>query len=149
MELRIEPVTHDNFRAVMALTVSPSQCSYIEPNAKSLAEGQYDPQFDWHPFALTRDGTVVGFAMIGAFNASKKYIWLDRFMIDANQQHQGLGAQFLVLLKAFIPAHWPVQDIVLSYSADNLVARQLYLSQGFVLSPLHDGDDPMMVYHIE
>ena len=147
--LTIIPVTHDNFRAVIALQVAPNQRDFIESNAQSLAEVQYDPQFDWHPFALMRDGVAVGFAMVGAYNADEGYIWLDRFMIDASMQNQGLGSQFLPLICTQIADRWPVKDIVLSYAPTNHVAAQFYAKHGFVVVPdMQDGDDIMAALHV-
>ncbi|WP_179395932.1 GNAT family N-acetyltransferase [Lacticaseibacillus absianus] len=147
--LTITPVTPDNVRAVIALQVAPDQLAFIEPNAQSLAEVRTDPQFDWHPFALVRDGVAVGFAMVGAYNAAQGYIWLDRFMIDAALQHQGLGGQFLPLICAQITHQWAVRDIVLSYAPTNRVAAQFYAKHGFeVVQGMTDGDDTMAVLHV-
>ncbi|MFD1440178.1 MULTISPECIES: GNAT family N-acetyltransferase [Lacticaseibacillus] len=146
--LKIVPVTPKNAPLAIALTVDPSQRQMIETNAQSLSEVQQDRRFDWHPFLLVADDTPVGFAMIGAYNREERYIWLDRFMIAAPYQRQGLGSRFLELLKRLISRQWDVVDIVLSYDQANLVAARLYQAHGFVPVEMKDGNDPMAVYHV-
>lgn len=146
--LKIVPVTQANAVLAIALTVSPSQRQMIETNAQSLFEVQHDRRFDWHPYLLTADDCPVGFAMIGAYNQEERYIWLDRFMIAAPYQRQGLGSRFLELLKTFITRQWQVVDIVLSYDQTNAVAARLYQAHGFIPVKMTDGGDPMAVYHI-
>ena len=143
--LTITPVTHANFRAVMALELAPGQEGYIEPNSQSLAEVLYDPELTWHPFALMQAEVCVGFAMVGAEEADADWlhrllpdtdltqvIWLDRFMIGAAFQHQGLGGKLLEAVIALIHERWPHHVICLSYHEENQVARQFYRSHGFV-----------------
>lgn len=147
--LNIAPVTDANYHAVSALQVAPSQRAFIEPNEQSLTEVSSAPQFEWHPLALLQDDVVVGFAMIGAYNAEQGYIWLDRFMIDVHFQHQGLGKLFLPKLCNWITNHWPVRDIVLSYDQTNQVAARLYAEHGFSVVPnMLDGTDTMAVLHV-
>lgn len=130
-ELTITPVTHANFRDVIAVQVAPGQEGYIEPNSQSLAEVHYDPELNWHPYALMRDATCVGFAMTGAYETRSDHIWLDRFMIGADFQHQGLGGQFLEQMVALIHRNWPGRTIYLSYHKENRFARRFYLDHGF------------------
>lgn len=128
---RIVPVDSQNFWAVMALQVAPEQIHFIEPNSVSLAEAAYDRRFDWHPYALMQADTVVGFAMVGAWDREEQYIWLDRLMIDRRYQHQGIGGIFVELLIPFIFEQWPVKTIVLSYEPENISAEQFYFRHGF------------------
>ena len=147
--LTISPVTDENRQAIIALQVTPSQTTFIESNAESLAEVQDTPQFDWHPLALLRANIVVGFAMVGAYNAEAGYIWLDRFMIDSRLQHQGLGNRFLPIICKYIVEQWPVKDIVLSYNPTNRIAATFYAKHGFILVPdMNDNGDTMAVLHV-
>lgn len=131
MQLTIQPVTHDNFRAIIALAVGPGQEDYIEPNSQSLAEVLYDPQYDWQPFGLYADGAPVGFAMVGDYDADQQNIWLDRFMIDAAAQGQHYGSGLLDALLAYICQRWQVRTVTLSYHDENQFAARFYARHGF------------------
>ncbi|ERL66708.1 GNAT family N-acetyltransferase [Schleiferilactobacillus shenzhenensis] len=146
---RIVPVTEDNFWPVVHLHVAADQQDFIESNALSLAEAGFITSLAWHPYALIHADRAVGFAMIGAFNAAERYIWLDRLMIDQRYQHQGLGGAFLTQLQAFILERWPVDDIVLSYEPENTAAARFYRNHGFVSLDRTDpqNGEVMVAYH--
>lgn len=130
-ELSIRPVDRQLFRQVVALQVAANQRGFIEPNAQSLAEAWYEPEYAWHPLALMQGEVVVGFAMVGAYHGGEHYLWLDRFMIGEAFQHQGLGRQFLDLLIARIRRRWNNPIIVLSYEEENHFAAEFYARHGF------------------
>ncbi|WP_244244562.1 GNAT family N-acetyltransferase [Marinilactibacillus kalidii] len=130
-KLTIRTITDDNWRAIVTLTVKPTQAAFISPNAESMLESFYEERYNWHIYGLYVDNLPVGFAMIGAYNVDYQYIWLDRFMIDATSQGKEYGKKFLEKLIVFIRKNWTVKDIVLSINLQNLAAKQLYESFGF------------------
>lgn len=130
-ELTIRPVTDANWRAIVELRPLPHQSDWISSNAESLLEAIYEPKFNWLVYGLYADAYPIGFAMIGAYNEERKYIWLDRFMIDGQFQGRGYGKKFLGKILEFIESHWTVNDIVLSIEKDNHDAKILYEKFGF------------------
>ena len=86
MTVRIEEVSQSTWRTIAALKVSESQRTFIEDNTTSLLEAAYDTSLHWVPLALYKEETIVGFAMVGAYNEQEQSIWLDRLMIDQHWQ---------------------------------------------------------------
>lgn len=130
--LNIRPVTKDNWRAIVELKPLTDQEKYITSNAESLLESFYETRYNWSVFGLFKEEYPIGFAMIGAFNAEKEYIWLDRFMIDGQFQGKGYGKKFLQLIVDYIQSKWQVKDIVLSIVKENNQAKKLYETIGFI-----------------
>ena len=134
----IRPVTEDNWKEVIALKVDVTQTSFIEPNAESILESFYDTHLGWSCFGLYVDEQAVGFSMIGAYRKEERYIWLDRFMIDAHFQAQGWGTLFLKETLLFIQKNWKVNHVILSTDENNASAKQFYFKNRF--KPLHTKD---------
>lgn len=130
--LNIRPVTEDNWRAIVELKPLTDQKKYITSNAESLLESFYETRYNWSVFGLFKEEYPIGFTMIGAFNAEKEYIWLDRFMIDGQFQGKGYGKKFLQLIVDYIQLKWQVKDIVLSIVKENNQAKKLYETIGFI-----------------
>ncbi|MFL2072024.1 GNAT family N-acetyltransferase [Marinilactibacillus psychrotolerans] len=130
--LNIRPVTKDNWRAIVELKPLTDQEKYITSNAESLLESFYETRYNWSAFGLFKEEYPIGFTMIGAFNAEKEYIWLDRFMIDGQFQGKGYGKKFLQLIVDYIQLKWQVKDIVLSIVKENNQAKKLYETIGFI-----------------
>lgn len=138
---RMIKVTEKNWQAVSELKVHTKQVDFIETNAESLLEAAYDTKYDWSPYGLYHMDTLIGFAMLGAYNAQEKYIWLDRFMIDKKYQGQGHSKPLLNELKLFIKDNWETEIILLSVKPFNNQARKIYQQVGFHLNGLKDADD--------
>ncbi len=130
-ELSLKKVNKRNYEEVIDLSVNPKHQDYIEPNIESLVEAAYDVDGNWHPYGLYQGKELVGFTMIGEYNPEEKSIWMDRFMIDEEFQHQGLGRKFLELIKEFIQTNWQVEKIYLSYHPENHFAEKMYFEHGF------------------
>ncbi|WP_291290764.1 GNAT family N-acetyltransferase [Enterococcus sp.] len=131
MTVRIEEVTQSTWRTVAALQVSESQRAFIEDNTTSLLEAAYDTSLHWIPLALYKEETIVGFAMVGAYNQQEQSIWLDRLMIDQRWQKLGLGKKFMPLLLDYLFSHWTVEKIYLSAHRENEKIFSFYTVFGF------------------
>lgn len=130
-QLYIRTVTEENWRAIVELQPFEHQKEFISSNAESLLEAFYETRFNWSVYGLYVENYPIGFAMIGAYNEEKGYIWLDRFMLDAQFQGQGYGKKFLRIVLKFICSNWKVKDIVLSINQNNKTAKTLYEKFGF------------------
>jgi diamine N-acetyltransferase len=148
--LRIQPVNSSNWRQIIALQVADNQKKYIEQNEISLLESVYDTKHRWKCYGLFNEKTPVGFVMIGAENKGDRYIWLDRFMMDAKFQGRGFGAAFLQLIIEFIANHHEVLEIVLSIIKENFSAKAFYEWNGFVNTGLVDEefDEEIFAYKL-
>lgn len=138
---QIKQVTEENWRAVSELTVHPRQVHFIETNIESLLEAAYDTKYNWTPYGLYLQETLIGFAMIGAYDAREKYIWLDRFMIDQKHQGQGHSKPLLNALKLFIKENWKTDIIILSVHPLNEKASKIYEQVGFHFNDRLESDE--------
>ena len=91
--VRLKPVTGENLDEVLALKVHESQAGFVSTPAESLAQAYVYPETAF-PFAVYDDQTVVGFIMMGYYEA-KQYYTLWKLLIDERYQHQGYGRQAL------------------------------------------------------
>ncbi|ASK63974.1 spermidine acetyltransferase [Virgibacillus phasianinus] len=141
MPLHICEVTTENWRPVTALSVSEQQSKFIESNAFSLAESQFEK--NGISFGLYDGETLVGYAMYGWPSHSTQSAWLDRFMIDYRFQGNGYAKQYLPLLIQQMTCQYGCKKIYLSLHPDNKPAQKLYESFGFRLNGEVDDTGPV------
>ena len=82
--IRLEKITRENIDEVLALKVDENQKSFVSTNGDSLAQA-YVYSETAYPFAVYEDSTIVGFIMMGYYEA-KAYFTLWKFMIDIRCQ---------------------------------------------------------------
>ncbi|MCT4786205.1 GNAT family N-acetyltransferase [Exiguobacterium aestuarii] len=148
-EFTIQSIDAVNRQAVIALTVDEKQSRFIETNSESLQEMVEDTKYNWKSYAFYEDERPVGFMMIGAENQTERYVWLDRFMMDQNEQGKGVGTKCLRIAVEFIQTEYDVDDIILSLHPENEAAKRFYAKNGFVDSGLIDesNGEAIWVYH--
>ncbi len=154
-EITLEKITYKNYVKVLwGLTVARDQKNFVASNVGSLAEAYVAITNGGValPFAICRDKKPIGFLMIGyglsddddleeedpAFveMAKKSYcVW--RFMIDKRYQRRGYGRIAMQLALDYIRTFpcGKAETCWLSYEPENVVAKKLYLSFGFVEQP--------------
>jgi diamine N-acetyltransferase len=125
----VEPVGPDNWRAVANVTARPDQERFVMPVAWYLALCQY-AGLGWEPFAIRSGDEYVGFVMAGVDEEENAY-WIGGFVIDAARQRLGYGRNALrELLRRGTASGCDMA--ALSYEPDNVAAKALYTSVGFV-----------------
>lgn len=127
--IKLEPVTKENLDDVLALRVAETQEGFVSSNAESLAQAYVYSETAW-PFAVYDDETLVGFIMMGYYEA-KHYYTLWKFMIDQRYQNKGYGRKALELGLAFIREKFHPEEIYTGVAPGNSVAKGLYESVGF------------------
>ena len=70
--VRLKPVTSENLDEVLALKVLESQAGFVSTPAEFLAQAYVYPETAF-PFAVYDDQTVVGFIMMGYYEAKQYY----------------------------------------------------------------------------
>lgn len=131
MNVTLEPVTIDNFEALMDMELPPDQARYLASNAYSIAQAHYYP--DWRPRAIYCDGGPAGFALYDVRgNDETGHYAIYRLMVDHPRQNQGIGRRALALLLAEVRAFPDARRITICYKPDNVTARRFYASLGFV-----------------
>ncbi|MGE6574949.1 GNAT family N-acetyltransferase [Paenibacillus xylanexedens] len=141
--ISLRKITLDNRRAIFNLEVSDDQRQFVASNLSSVASCYVLSQNGGHPFpfAIYMDDQLVGFVMItyGITGydlpsiADSSYCIL-RLMIDHQYQNRGYGRQAMVEILEFIRTYpaGPAQYCWISYSPENVSAKKLYESFGFV-----------------
>jgi diamine N-acetyltransferase len=129
MNITLQPVTWENFSAVIALTVTPEQAEFVAPNVHSIAEAYLEPT--WTPLAIYAGDDLVGFTQFGRDDETGRW-WLMRYMIDAMYQGKGYGTAALRMVIDLMVERHGCDEIFLDYSPGNDVAGRLYARIGFV-----------------
>lgn len=126
-ELTLEPVTPENYEAVIALKVADHQQDFVAPTLRSLADAYV------YKSALTRAARVgddiVGFALIIPEQPTALIV---RLLIDARFQRLGHGRALVAAIIDWIAALEPrPARMRISAKPENEVALNLYRSFGF------------------
>jgi len=127
-EVRLEPVTEDNWRECAALAVRPDQADHVAPVTYYLCLCTFGST--WQPLAIVRGDTVVGFCMWAVDDDGSR--WVGGLVVDAAVQRSGVARSALTALIARFEAEPGCTGVALSYSPDNVAARRLYAALGFV-----------------
>lgn len=147
MNLKLVPVTAENWRQAVFLTTDPERKSpldeqWIANNAYSLLQCCYDE--DWDCRILVDDDTPVGFVFYGLWREENRYL-LCRYMIDVTHQGKGYGKRFLPMVVDQIRNQYGCKDVYTSVHDDNVVARTLYERFGFAATNEMDADERVYV----
>jgi diamine N-acetyltransferase len=131
MNVTLEPVTIDNFEALMDMELPPEQARYLASNAYSIAQAHYYP--DYTPRAIYCDGVPAGFALYDVRgNDEPGHYAIYRLMVDYPRQNGGIGRRAMALLLDEIRACPDARRITICYKPDNATAARFYQSLGFV-----------------
>lgn len=133
MDLKLVPISVDNWQTAVFLTTDPSEKypleeQWIAGNCYSLLQCCYDKNWDCR---LLMDGdTAVGFAFYG-LDVGTGYYLLCRYMIDFRYQNKGYGKAFLPMVLDQIRRQYGCRDLYTSVHEDNAHALHLYRAMGF------------------
>ena len=125
----LKEITKENLEEVLTLSVDDDQKSFVSTNAESLAQA-YVYSDTAYPFAVYDDDTIVGFIMMGYYEA-KEYYTLWKFMIDKRYQNKGYGRRALELGIRYLRNRFNVSEIYTGVIPGNTIAKNLYKSVGF------------------
>lgn len=144
-EIRLVPVTTENWAAVCFLDPGEEGRGFVAPNAYSIAQSVYEK--GWEIRGIQAGGRLIGFAMFG-FDAEVDGYELCRFMLDRREQGKGLGKRALSVITREMFRRWPCDRIYLSTAPQNARGRHLYEAAGFVQTgeSCGEGDDLEDVY---
>lgn len=140
MNIVFKEVTKENYDDVCLLDVKESQQDFIAYNALSLVETFYNEGYVSK--AIYQGELLIGFMMLVYPSAQKVEIW--RFMIDKKYQNRGLGRKAFNLLLTLLKQDNNITVIEISYDPANEVAKNLYLSCGFVEVGMDDENEEMV-----
>lgn len=127
--VELREITKENYEECLCLKVADSQKAFVSSTVHSLAQAwvYYDTAF---PFAIYADDTMVGFIMLGYYEAGGYYtLW--KLLIDEKYQNRGYGEKALRLGIDYLVNRFRVKEIYTAYYETNRIARNLYASVGF------------------
>jgi len=139
--IELRKITDDNFDECIKLEPKEEQKSFVASNISSLAEAYValtNNECIPMPYAIYDNDIMVGFIMLSFNeadeNADENTYWVCRLMIDKGYQGNGYGKEAMVkaleLMKTF--PYGKSEVVSLSYEPENVIARTLYASLGFV-----------------
>lgn len=127
------PLDRFNWEEISELKVRGNQRDFMPENVFSIAQSRFEES---ELFGVYEAGRPVGFVMYCNFN---RMCWVNRIMIDAEFQGQGLGLQALMQLLERLDGHPACAEIRTSFSPANAGARALFTKAGFAeISSLED-----------
>ena len=132
----LQPITRDNWRATLALTVHPDQQRFIADHAPiaaiMLAKAYIRPDgLVWAPYAIYADAEIVGLIALAYAPGSQEQYWIYHFFIDRAYQGKGYGkAAFQAFIQLILELHPHCKQINLAVHPENSRAQQLYASLG-------------------
>lgn len=153
MSVTLQPVTVENWRALIQLKVREDQSHFVASNLYSIAESQFgfDDEGHWnsHPFGIYADNEPVGFLMY-AINPdhSKIQVFIMRLMVDEEYQGNGYGREAIQLILDRFRADINLQVAAISYNPENIGARKLYADLGFVENGDMAGDETLAILNL-
>lgn len=127
--VELREITKENYEECLNLNIADSQKNFVSSTVHSLAQAwvYYDTAF---PFAIYADNVMVGFIMLGYYEA-KGYYTLWKLMVDEKHQNKGYGKKALKLGINYLVSRFKVKEVYTAYYATNCIARDLYASIGF------------------
>ncbi|MCX6374020.1 MAG: GNAT family N-acetyltransferase [Actinobacteria bacterium] len=128
-DIELHLVDAANWRACADLEVAAEQRDFVSPVTRYLCLCHYGGL--WQPLAVYAADEVVGFVM-WAVEPGDRSGWIGGLVIDKARQRKGYGRATVEALARRLLDSGDCDSCALSYSPHNAVARDLYLSLGFV-----------------
>lgn len=148
----LREITKDSVRDFCRMAVGPGQDGLVAPNAISIAQAYFHKEA-WFR-GIYADGTPVGFAMLEDWSQvegvetelyeGEAYVALWRFMIDAQYQKSGFGAQAMHLLIKHAAARPGVMNMLLSFVPRENNPENFYKRFGFSRTGEEDDGELIM-----
>jgi diamine N-acetyltransferase len=155
--IELRKIDSENVWKVIKLSVNDEQENFVATNTESMIEAFTTITSGGValPFGIYNDGCLVGFVMFGygttgdedepAIAKNNYEIW--RFMIDKKFQHQGFGRKALIASLQYLETMpcGKADYCWLSYEPENIAAKNLYSSEGFLENGEMCGDEIVSV----
>lgn len=142
--IELRPITKENLEEVLNLRVAEHQESFVSSTAWSLAQA-YVYRETAFPFAVYADETIVGFIMMGYYEARNQYtLW--KFLIDKDHQNKGYGREALKQGIRYLKDKFGAGEIYTGVTPGNETAKHLYSSVGFKETGLIENNMEEMRY---
>lgn len=145
MEIRLNPITEENFIDAFHLQLAEGQEKFVSHPIRSLAQA-YVYRNQCQPFGIYAGDTMVGYVMvIYDYDIPEYDIW--HMMIDKSYQGCGYAQEALQKCLDYIDTKpfGPSDRVVLTCNKDNFAALHIYQKFGFSFTGEEDEDEVEMV----
>jgi len=130
MKIHLKPVTIKNWKACIALELTPDQQNYLPSNLYSIAEAQFYEQANSRAIYNDQD-QMVGYTLFGRDILTNKWK-IFRLMIDKAYQGKGYGENAMREIITQVANEPDGHEILICYQDPNQAARRLYAKLGFI-----------------
>jgi diamine N-acetyltransferase len=150
IELKKISILDDAMKECIALKILPEQEDFVASNAYSLAEAYVENKAYAEtgegniavPYAVYKDGKMVGFVMYGYFapeddeesyNQDEHHYYVWRLLIDKDYQGQGIGREAVrqVMEEIKTKPYGAATYCYVSYEPTNIASKTTFASYGF------------------
>ena len=145
MEIKLNPITEENFIDAFHLQLAEGQEKFVSHPIRSLAQA-YVYRNQCQPFGIYDGATMVGYVMvIYDYDIPEYDIW--HMMIDKSFQGRGYAQEALKQCLGYIDTKpfGRSDRVVLTCNKENEVALHIYQKLGFSLTGEEDEDEVEMV----
>ena len=140
--IRLEPISPENFEAVIALQAAPEQSKFVASNLYSIAQAKVYPECV--ALAAFDNDQAVGFAMYCVDRDDNEW-WLYRLMVEETYQGRGYGRAALQKLLELVQADRSRHRMYLGVDLTGKASVRLYQSLGFRFDGRVFGKEHIMV----
>ena len=136
MSVTLQPITGENWNALIKLKVRDDQANFVASNLYSIAESQFgfedEGHWDYYPFGAYVGDDPIGFVMY-CFNYdhSRFQAFVMRLMVDEKFQGKGYGREIMQQVLDVFRANEQIKNVGLSYEPHNEVGQKVYAGLGF------------------
>ena len=138
--INLKPVTKNNWKACVKLSLQPEQQGNLAPNAYTIAESKFETHH--HVRAIYKDDEVIGMLSYCYEDdpIDTELYWLFRFMLDKEHQGKSYAVKVLELVQKEVFSHGG-KRLRTMCKPTNMVAAKVYQGFGFKqIGKLDDGD---------
>ncbi len=127
--IKLVKIDRMNLSSVLKLKIYSNESEFVAPNSISLSEAYVEEGL--FPRAIELNGKVIGFIMFGQWEGETSF-WITRLMIDKNFRGKGYAKEAIQLAVEQLINTKNCSKISISFEPENIVARKLYTSLGFI-----------------
>jgi len=139
--VNLQKITSDNFNECIKLETNEDQKGFVASNLSSLAESYIaltNNECIPIPYAIYNNDIMVGFILLSYNEANENNTentyWICRLMIDKLYQRKGYSKEAILKALDLIRSstYGKASVVSLSYEPENVIAKKLYKSFGFM-----------------
>lgn len=135
--MKVEKVTESNCEKLKQINLKSDQISFADSPVDAYSDSK---QFKGStPYLILNNDKVIGFIIVEDLSEASYLIW--NFMIDQQYQGMGFGKRSMDMIIEMIKSNLNGKKIELGVIPDNLVAKKLYLSLGFISTGKFNSDN--------